>query len=152
MPKKHVGRLALATNQGEISIPLQGIGVLPPKLSISTTEVDFGRVPAGMSNAQTLTITNVGESWLAGSVHSRKPLNPLISIHPQNYILRKGESVDIKISFSPVVADNVLEHLIFTGGGGAQITVRGRGDDVLERDLSTPSANSSAKGEAPGSS
>ncbi|MCC7381082.1 MAG: choice-of-anchor D domain-containing protein [Deltaproteobacteria bacterium] len=59
--------LVITTNlerNGIIRVPIEGTSQTPPKISVSPPSIQFGAVPLGTTNADTLTIVNEGGSPL----------------------------------------------------------------------------------------
>lgn len=64
---KHEAELVITTNlqrNNIIRVPLHGTSETPPKIGVSPESIQFGGVPIGTTNAQTLTIVNEGGSPL----------------------------------------------------------------------------------------
>ena len=68
----NAGTLTVTTNQGTLSIPLQGQGSGPGVLTLSAPSLDFGTVRVGAATTLTLTVSNTGE----GVLHLDKAKEP----------------------------------------------------------------------------
>jgi len=51
-------------NRQTVAVPVQGVGAKAPKIEVSPTSLDFGKVPVGDQAPDWLTIKNIGEAEL----------------------------------------------------------------------------------------
>ena len=88
---------------------------LPPQLTLSPTNVDFGAVIVGQTNTTNVRIINPGGTTLNGSVSVGAQF--LIQ-SGSPYSVAPGQTGLVAISFSPTNAGNVASALIFLSNGG----------------------------------
>jgi hypothetical protein len=108
--------ISLTSNGGNSSLMATGTGAAGPKLSVTpSSTLDFGNVIVGSSSDKTLTIQNVGDGTLVGSVSSNAQFS-VLSGSP--FSLSAGSSANFTIRFSPTVAGIFTKTEFITSNGG----------------------------------
>jgi PKD repeat protein len=88
--------------------------VNPPQLIISPTNLDFGAVATGRTNAQSFQLVNVGGLDASGSVGSAPPFYP----GTNGFIVGPGQTGYVSVAFSPASLGILSNVVIFAGNGG----------------------------------
>jgi hypothetical protein len=121
------GLLTLANNgaSGSLTALLDGTGVLPGQLNLSTSLLSFGSIVLGATSpSQTLTVTNSGGSSLDFQTPAYSVSSPEYQITPSlsnacGGILSAGHSCSIQIAFKPTATGDQPATLTVSAGGGA---------------------------------
>lgn len=112
------------TGDGDTTVFLVGTGTLPPAISVTPAQLNFGNIDVGVSSDMTFMIENLGDSVLNGTASVPPPFsivgNPV-------YAINAGQSQALTVRFSPVVRGSFAENVTFTGGGGASAPLTGAG-------------------------
>lgn len=97
-----------------------------PIISVAPANCDFGTVPVGgcSSPNEILVVENIGGGTLTGN--ATVPL-PFGIVAGGSYALPPGEAQEVTISFCPIDTGSFNNSVTFTGGGGADVPVTGRG-------------------------
>jgi hypothetical protein len=98
-----------------------------PVMQVSSGSISYGTVPAGTSTAASFTVQNVGSGILSGTVTVEPPFSVLAG---GTYRLGANQSQSVTVIFSPSVAGDYSQSLIFTGGAGASATVTGSATNI----------------------
>lgn len=94
-----------------------------PQIQITPSSLDFGYVPPGSHRDLILEVKNTGTGTLTGMVSSSPPFS---IISGGNYSLVAGQSQVIFVRYTaPLQEGSQTCSLIFTGGGGFTIQVKG---------------------------
>ncbi|MDJ0868319.1 MAG: choice-of-anchor D domain-containing protein [Myxococcota bacterium] len=111
--------------------PFKIRGPLPeaisPIIAVSPTEIfDFGVVPAGdTSEPAEFTVTNLGVGTLTGTATVD---DDVFKISGADYSVPDGDTATVAVTFEPEETGQVGGVLSFSGGGGAERALAGRGD------------------------
>jgi hypothetical protein len=116
--------VATFTGGGGSVIVLRGEGVPADGsiLSVSPRSIDFGFVEVGATRTVQLRVANSGTEALDGETAIPQSYS---IVRGSPYRVDPGESTIIELRFSPLLARAYDEQLVFTGGGGALIPIRG---------------------------
>lgn len=99
---------------GIISIPI---------IQVTPSSLDFGHVPAGSAKDLSLTVKNVGAGTLTGTVTASLPFS---IISGGTYNLSAGQSQQVVVRYTAPLEEGLdAGSLIFTGGGGITIQLKG---------------------------
>jgi hypothetical protein len=113
----------------EDSIYVTGSGIgadLSSKFSVSRSNIDFGSVPIGSNEKDSVLVTNAGLSDLIISNINSSDGHYLIT--PVNGTIAPGKSLEIFITFVPTTTDQVNAKIYFTHNAGKDtISVTGKG-------------------------
>jgi len=88
---------------------------LPPQLVLGATNIDFGTVIMGQTRTQLVEVINNGGLTLSGTVTVPLPFN-VETGSPFN--IGPGQTGQVAISFSPVVAGSYSNAIVFLSNGG----------------------------------
>jgi subtilase family serine protease len=123
---------AEVTNTGNISFsggdgavcPVTGVGFIPPAISVTPTNLDFGTEPVGYTNGTVLnfTVQNAGGSILSGSASVSAPFAVVTGA---TYDLAAGQTSNVSIRYVPILQGAQSRSVAFTGGGGTTCSVSG---------------------------
>jgi hypothetical protein len=90
------------------------------------TGLNFGYVEPGHFKELTLTVQNIGTQLLTGTVSASPPFGPFSIISGGNYTLGDSQTQQVVVRYTaPLTEGWQTGSLIFTGGGGLTIQVRG---------------------------
>jgi subtilisin family serine protease len=136
------GTYTLAFPGGD-NVTVDVSGSLPAtKIGVTPSERNFGDVIVGQSEDRTFTVKNVGSGTLSGSASVSSPFS---IVSGGSYDIAAGDSHTVTVRFSPTAAGPSGNFTVsFTGGGGANRTVRGTG--VTANYLLTVSKSGSGSG------
>ena len=103
----HTGSFVVASNGGNVTLPLSGAAGPPPKLTLSSLALDYGDVALGTSESLTFTVKNSGGSDLT-ILKSKPPvLGPFTALAPglpEGTVILAGQSVTLTVAFNPAAA------------------------------------------------
>ena len=104
---------------GPLIVPLEGEGLLGPKISMSSYQELLGNIELGDSVQRTFTLTNTGDYPLgvqqAFLVSGTPLMFPVLSDGCSGQIVRQGESCSITVAFTPgTVGEKDASLLIIT--------------------------------------
>lgn len=96
-----------------------------PSITVTPSTLDFGSVDVGDEETRTFTVKNAGGGVLEGAVSGLA--FPFTVVSGGSYSLESGESQSVRVQFSPVSSTSgvQVDTARFSGGGGANRTVRG---------------------------
>jgi pimeloyl-ACP methyl ester carboxylesterase len=113
------------TGAGGASRSVTGTGVLPAALiAVAPLSLDFGQVNVSNCGQLTVSISNVGDALLAGSMSVGSPFSVASG---GTYSLAPGEQQVGSLTFCPVAQGVASAQVQFTGGGGASLPAIGYG-------------------------
>jgi iron transport multicopper oxidase len=139
--------LAVASSAGEVDVPLTGATVNAGRFDVNPLQLDFGTVQVGQSVTKSFNLSNGGGQRL--TITLSKP--PAAGVGFTGSDLQEGtslapdESMDVNVTFAPVVNGDVSDHwrlnadgdqgvqnVIFvgTGAGGQNPPDAGSGSDA----------------------
>ncbi|MBI4529856.1 MAG: SBBP repeat-containing protein, partial [Deltaproteobacteria bacterium] len=95
-----------------------------PIISATPSSHDFGSVAVGTTADGEFTVQNIGVGTLSGTATGSAPFS---IVSGSSYSLGPGESQIVKVRFSPASAAAFNKSIVFTGSGGATISVSGVG-------------------------
>ncbi len=84
--------LPVSTTEGKVTI-------LSPKMTLSTTEIDYGSVPIRSSHKQTMTVSNTGNETLA--ITDIQNTSTLFKATPTTMTITAGQQQTLTIEYSP---------------------------------------------------
>jgi len=87
--------------------------------------LNLGTAPFDTTNSATLVVRNVGGASLNGAVGV--PPGPFWCASATNFSLGVNASTTLTFRFSPTAVGTFSEKALFSGGGGAEVTLRGTG-------------------------
>ena len=94
-----------------------------PIIQVTQSIQNFGYVPPGSYKDLTLEVKNIGEGILTGAVSGTAPFS---IVSGETYNLGAGQSQPIVVRYTaPLQKGSQTGSLIFTGGGGVTIQVKG---------------------------
>ncbi len=112
------GSLRLTTNGGVTSVRLRGGGqTSPPRLTVSTTTLDFGNVEIPGTADRTFTVTNSGEGVLTGRVFP-PTVSAFSATTGGTFNLGANESQTVTIRFAPTAPGTFTETAFVSSNGG----------------------------------
>lgn len=121
------------------SLPTAKIDVTPSGVA---PQRNFGNVIVGETEDRTFTVKNVGSGTLSGSASVSSPFS---IVSGGTYDIAAGDSHTVTVRFSPTAAGSSGNVTVtFSGGGGANRTVRGTG--VTANFILTASKSGSGSG------
>jgi hypothetical protein len=110
-------------------VPLEGEGLLGPKVSVESTEAQLGDVELGSSASHTFTVTNGGDYPLyiqqSFVVSGTPQMFPLLSNTCDAQFVAPGASCEFTIGFQPNAAGEKDAALVFITNATPQINVLG---------------------------
>jgi HYDIN/CFA65/VesB family protein len=128
-PDAVTGSVRLTTNGGVTSVRLQGTPqTSQPRLTVSTTTIDFGHVNIPETAERTFTVTNSGGGFLTGRVFL--PTVSAFSVTTGGtFSLAANESQTVTIRFAPTIAgtSGTFAETAFVSSNGGEIVVTLRG-------------------------
>lgn len=137
------GSLVIAADKGQpVTVPLQGVGVTGSgRLSLDTTQLNFGTVAPGQQRSLSFVLTNSGTANL-NITKAAPPVAPFSVAAPisEGQTLQPGDSLTVSVMFRPISAEPAQGLYLITGddGQGSQ-TVAVSGNDAPPRGAaSTP--------------
>lgn len=93
-----------------------------PLIQVNPGTIGYGTVLAGKSVTNSFTVKNAGTGLLSGTATVSAPFNV---VSGGTYSLGAGQAQLVTVAFSPLTANNYSQNVIFSGGGGANVTVSG---------------------------
>ena len=93
-----------------------------PVLQVTPGSIAYGTILNGTSKTNSFTVQNIGTGTLTGTASVGAPFS---IVSGGRYSLGAGASQLVTVVFSPVVASNYNQSVIFTGGNGTNTTVTG---------------------------
>ncbi|MDF7799038.1 choice-of-anchor D domain-containing protein [Pontiellaceae bacterium B1224] len=102
-----------------------------PIIDLSVTNLNFGSTYVGYTNSLTVVVENIGGEVLEGTASVSAPF---YIESGAAYSLSNSQEQVVTVLFAPQSIGEVTESLVFTGGGGATISVSGTG--VVEPEAS----------------
>ena len=114
---------------GTYSYQLEISGIISdPIIQVTPSSLNFGYVPDGSTKDLTLTVKNIGAGTLAGTVTASLPFSV---ISGGTYRLGIGQSQQVVVRYTPPLEEGLdTGSLIFTGGGGITIQLKGTNKQV----------------------
>lgn len=88
------------------------ISIFAPKISISSTKIDFGHIPLHATYSKTFTLANTGNEPL--SVESIALDDNAMSISEQSFTVASGSAKDIVINYTPVTRGEAKSIVVVT--------------------------------------
>jgi hypothetical protein len=112
-----------------LDVVLLGVQPPHPEIQVFPTVLDFGYVPPGSFKELPLEVKNIGTATLTGTVSAFVPFS---IVSGENYSLEPNQSQQVVVRFtSPLQEGSQTSSLLFTGGGGSLVEVRGTNKKVL---------------------
>jgi hypothetical protein len=109
-----------ATNSPD-RISLSGTGV-QPKISVVPSSVSFGSVPVGVTNTQTLTLSNPGSGYLSVTLVTAKGAGFTLSGLGLPLSIAPGHSSAFTVQFTPVTVGTISGTLSISSNAAASLT------------------------------
>lgn len=94
-----------------------------PLISVSQDTLDYGMCTPGTTNYLSFTVGNIGGGSLSGTVTGISA--PFSVTKNDSYNLPYGSNVSVEIAFIPTDTNPVTQVITCTGGGDADITLKG---------------------------
>ncbi|NOT55667.1 MAG: choice-of-anchor D domain-containing protein [Deltaproteobacteria bacterium] len=117
-PDPVTGSVRLTTNGGVMSVRLRSGGQTnPPRLTVSTTTLDFGSVEVPGTADRTFTVTNSGEGILTGSVFP-PTVSAFSVIARGTFSLGANQSQTVTIHFAPTAPGTFTGTALVSSNGG----------------------------------
>ena len=143
------GTLTISSNdldRASIKVSVSGNGTIPtPKINISSTSLDFGKVDEGTSKSLSLQISNQGTASL--SITGITISSNQFSTSSAAFTVDTGASLDLAVTFIPQAGGNIEAILTITSNdpnnGTQEITLTGVGvapaPDITSTSVRRPS-------------
>ncbi len=100
----------------EVIFPAEAINTGTPTIQIDTVSLDFGNHEVGSQSTMPITITNIGDATMLGSLQVPRPytLDPANDAFVGNmsYVLAAGEALELSIGFRPIAEGEYPAYLI----------------------------------------
>jgi len=134
---EYTNELTVATDGGNTSISLDGSGGTAPALQLSTTSLQYGQVPLGVTATQTFTVRNVGGTPL--TITKSKPPQAdngfsadaaSISALAEGTVIAPGASVQARVNFTAGTLGPATSSWVINandGSGVRSVTLAGTG-------------------------
>jgi hypothetical protein len=121
-----------------LTAELESLSIIAPflsgdeqaRISVTPAQLQFGTVEIGGTTELSFTVRNSGSGTMVGTARTDAPF---AIVSGGNYSLGAGESQTVVVSFSPTGAEDYIEDVVFTGGGGATRPVFGTGAQIIKR-------------------
>jgi hypothetical protein len=124
------------TGGGGASVSLSGTGATElPALAVTPASLSFGPVSVGSTDDLTVTVRNAGGGTLTGAASTSAPFSV---VGNASYSLAANETATITVRFSPTTSGATSRSLTLTGGGGASVSLSGRGSTLAPELTVTP--------------
>ncbi|MFH1571338.1 MAG: choice-of-anchor D domain-containing protein, partial [Gemmatimonadota bacterium] len=114
---------------------VRGVGVEPPRLTVSASQVDLGRAVVGRSMMACLSLANTGGDTL--HLHRIETSGPDFAAQLTAACLAPGQELELSLAFTPSRPGPVAAALLLAGDGEdarAEVSLTGTGLDPLDLD------------------
>ena len=113
---------------GSTGCIIQSGNINDPQIQVTPSTLNFGYVPPGAYKDMILTVQNIGGMSLTGTLIACPPFS---IVSEGNYSLGAGQSQVIVLRYTaPLQEGSQMCSLVFTGGGGFTIQVRGTNQKI----------------------
>jgi len=126
----HTGTVRIlsdAVNRNPTNITCSGTSQAgTPAIGVTPASHDFAGVQTSTTSNLAFTVSNDGSGLLSGSASVVGGV-PYTIFSGSPYSLPAGTSTNVVVQFAPTAAGSVSDTVAFTGGGGSNVTVTGKG-------------------------
>ena len=111
-----------STLSDEVPYTVPNVDPVGPLLQVTAGSTSYGTILSGLSATISFTVANVGNGTLSGTASVGLPFS---IISGGSYSLGPSQRQVVTVIFSPLLTGNYVQSVIFTGGGGTNVTVGG---------------------------
>lgn len=129
-------QVSLSGGVDPASVRVRGVSHWPPDPEVTPSSRNFGTVEVGSSATQSVNVRNRGEGTLVGAASVTGPFSV---VSGGSYSLAAGQSQSVTLRFEPLEVGAQSGALTLSGGGGAVVSLTGRGRAAPEVGVSPTS-------------